>query len=511
MQKSSCHVLVAALLAAASLQSARAAEPEALFNGKDLSGWVGDPQLWSVEDGAITGRSTAEHPVKANTFLIWTNGTVEDFELRCQCRLTPSTPGGFANSGIQYRSKVLDASKWAVGGYQADLEAGPNYSGILYEERMTRGIMALGGEKVVWDAQGQKQVVGRLGSAAEIQSAIKQGDWNEYTIIAQGTHLRHFINGKQTVDVTDQTTDKAATSGVIALQMHVGAPFTAQFKNIRLTRLGPGGPSKTLTVASYNLKVGSKATTPAQPNAWAGRRALLSGLVRDISPDVMGTQEGLYGQISDLANDLPGYAWIGVGRDDGKLAGEFMAVFYRTARLQPLSTNHFWLSDTPEIAGSATWGNSNKRMVTWVKFRDLETRQEFHFINTHFDHRVQLARERSSQLIRQRIEALGDKLPVIMTGDFNAAAGNNKSYDMLVSDGFFKDTWLTAEARKGEGYGTFNDFKALEKDGPRIDWILAHGRVHADSAEIVTYSKDGVFPSDHCPILTRLSFPVEAR
>lgn len=208
-----------------------------LFDGQTLTGWNGDPKLWSVHDGAITGRSTPENVVRANTFLIWTNGTVADFELRCMFRVEPNSPQGFANSGIQYRSKVLDPATWSVGGYQADLEAGATYTGILYEEKMTRGIMAARGEKVVWDKDCKKKVVGSVGDSAEIQASIKKGDWNEYIIIAKGNHLQHFINGKQTVDVTDECESKALTSGVLALQMHVGAPFTVQFKDLRLRKL----------------------------------------------------------------------------------------------------------------------------------------------------------------------------------------------------------------------------------------------------------------------------------
>jgi hypothetical protein len=208
-----------------------------IFNGRDLTGWEGNPKLWSVKDGAITGQTTAENPAKGNTFLIWTNGTVADFELHCSFKLMPGDAKGFANSGIQYRSKVLDPANWVVGGYQADMEAGPTYTGILYEERMTRGIMAARGEKVVWDKDGKKQVVGSTGDPAEIGAAIKRGDWNDYVIIAKGNHLQQFINGKQTVDVTDDCEAKRASSGVLALQLHAGPPMTAQFKNIRIKKL----------------------------------------------------------------------------------------------------------------------------------------------------------------------------------------------------------------------------------------------------------------------------------
>ena len=127
-------------------------------------------------------------------------------------------------------------ANWVVHGYQADMEAGPNYTGILYEEGM-RGIMAARGEKVVWDKDGKKQVVGSVGDAAAIEASVKKGDWNDYVIIAQGNHLQQFVNGKPTIDVMDEDEAKRAMSGVLALQLHAGPPMMAQFRNIRLKRL----------------------------------------------------------------------------------------------------------------------------------------------------------------------------------------------------------------------------------------------------------------------------------
>lgn len=216
---------------------------QSLFNGKDLGGWDGNPKLWSVKDGAIVGQTTAANVITANTFLIWTNGTTADFEFRCSFRIAANDEKKFANSGIQYRSKVLDAAGWVVGGYQADMEAGPNYTGILYDEKGVagnRGIMAARGEKVLWDKDCKKQVTGSLGKSEDIQAAIKKEDWNEYVIIAQGNHLQHFINGKPTVDITDECESKAVKSGVLALQLHVGGAMTAEFKNLRLKTLSGG-------------------------------------------------------------------------------------------------------------------------------------------------------------------------------------------------------------------------------------------------------------------------------
>jgi endonuclease/exonuclease/phosphatase family metal-dependent hydrolase len=259
-----------------------------------------------------------------------------------------------------------------------------------------------------------------------------------------------------------------------------------------------GGPG-TLTVMTYNLRYGST----NHPNSWPQRRPLMAEIISTIAPDVFGTQEGLYGQLQDLATDLPAYQWIGLGREGGS-RGEFMAVFYRTARLEPLAFDHFWLSDTPAVIGSKTWGPALPRMVTWVKFRDRQTKQEFVFVNTHFDHLVQAAREKSAQLIRERVAKFDAKLPVLLAGDFNAAAGRNKAYEMLTDDKFFTDTWTSARERVNDGMGTFNAFKAVPRDGARIDWILSRGEVAADRIEIVTFSRDGQFPSDHCPVVAKL-------
>jgi hypothetical protein len=207
---------------------------QSMFNGTDLTGWDGNTELWSVKDGAIVGQTTVEHPAKGNTFLIWTNGMPADFEMRTSFRITPHNDTGFANSGIQFRSKVLDPANWVVGGYQADMEAGPNYTGTLYEERMTRGTMATRGQVVIYDKDGTKRVVGSVGTSEELLALIKKEDWNDYTVIAKGNHIQEIINGRVTVDVTDECEAKAAKSGVIALQIHAGAPMTVEFKNLRI-------------------------------------------------------------------------------------------------------------------------------------------------------------------------------------------------------------------------------------------------------------------------------------
>lgn len=221
-------VLLAALtVAAAPVRAAEDGEFKPIFNGKDLSGWDGDPKFWSVRDGAITGQTTQENPTKGNTFIIWRDGKVDDFELRLKFKIV----GG--NSGIQYRSK--ESPNWVIGGYQADFEAGETYSGILYEER-GRGILAQRGQKTIVRENGKPEVTGSVGDSKEIQKAIKKEDWNDYTIVARGNHFIHKINGVTTVDVTDED-DARVASGLLALQLHAGPPMTVQFKDIELKRL----------------------------------------------------------------------------------------------------------------------------------------------------------------------------------------------------------------------------------------------------------------------------------
>ena len=236
--------LVALVVSSASVLSGFAAEAEPkattqiLFNGKDLTGWEGNPKYWSVQDGVIRGETKPmeSNPqrgdLKHNTFLVWKAGTVDDFELRLKYRITSD----WGNSGIQYRSKLEKDGPdgLIVSGYQADIETGKLHSGILYEER-GRGILAKRGEKVTLKAgedpeKAQKEV---LSNSEEIQASIKPKDWNEYVVIAKGGHLQHFINGKQTVDVTDED-PVGAKAGIIAFQIHVGQPMVVEFKDIVL-------------------------------------------------------------------------------------------------------------------------------------------------------------------------------------------------------------------------------------------------------------------------------------
>lgn len=262
----------------------------------------------------------------------------------------------------------------------------------------------------------------------------------------------------------------------------------------------PHADDAELVVATYNLRY---AGDPS-PNSWPERRPAVKELLDRYRPDVIGTQEGLYHQLKDVATDQPDYDWIGLGRDGGS-RGEFMAIFFRRERLEALEYDHFWLSDTPEVIASSSWGNAVRRMVTWVRFRDRATGREFYFWNTHLDHEVQEAREKGAQLVRQRISALPAGLPVILVGDFNAVAGANRAYDVLARESGLDDTWSAARERRNEDANSFTGFGPLQHQGQRIDWILARGVVGVRATEVATFRPGGQWPSDHLPVIAWLT------
>ncbi|MFD7439585.1 endonuclease/exonuclease/phosphatase family protein [Streptomyces sp. NPDC059861] len=255
-----------------------------------------------------------------------------------------------------------------------------------------------------------------------------------------------------------------------------------------------------LRTMSFNLRFAS--TT--EPNSWAVRRPVMRELLRRERPHLVGTQEGLYQQVLDIESDLgPHHDWIGTGRAGGS-RDEFMAIFYDTRRLAPLEFDHFWLSDTPDVIGSNTWGGGSIRMVTWVRFRDLrDGGREFYLLDTHLDNRSQDARARAAALIAQRIAGLDSSLPLLVTGDFNVAAHKNPVYDTMLGAGL-TDTWETAAAR-GDLYATFHGYRPLTPNGDRIDWILATPGVTVHRADINTFQVDGQFPSDHLPVQATLT------
>lgn len=206
-------------------------EFQELFNGRDLTGWKGDDQIWSVQDGLLVGETKTANDLKRNTFLTWTDGQVEDFHLRATFRLS-----GDNNSGVQYRSQPIEGTQFGVKGYQADLHPAPNYAGMLYDEG-GRGIVAERGQKVVLGPDGEKQVESLPGKI----EAPNFTEWNELEIIARGNHLIHKLNGKTTVDVVDNDPKESDAKGILALQVHAGPPMKVEFKSVQLKQLARDG------------------------------------------------------------------------------------------------------------------------------------------------------------------------------------------------------------------------------------------------------------------------------
>ena len=254
-----------------------------------------------------------------------------------------------------------------------------------------------------------------------------------------------------------------------------------------------------LTVMAFNLRYDN----PRDPFPWSERREEV--LARMRSAQVVGTQEGLFHQVRDLEEGLgPGWGWVGLGRDGGS-RGEFMAIFYDRERFQVVAYDHFWLSDTPNVVGSATWGNQVRRMVTWARLRERAGGQELYVVNTHFDHQVAEARERSAVLLRERLGALDADVPLLVTGDFNTAAGSTTPWRTLVEESDLDDAWDVAAERAGE-VATFQGWREPPRPGgARIDWVLVRG-VRVTRAEALLDRPGKVRPSDHLPIRVTVAF-----
>ncbi|MBA7676138.1 hypothetical protein ES703_84379 [subsurface metagenome] len=216
---------------------------KAIFDGRTLNGWKAvEMGYWSVDDGAITGRSTRQHPVKSNQFLVWQLGELDDFELKLKYRIS-GTPS--ANSGVQVRSRVDKDGH--VAGYQADIDRGDQWAGALYDER-GRGMLAECGKKTVIGSDGKRTSMS-IGDSDALKANINKDGWNDYHIIARGSRIVLKINGKVTAEVIDNDKKDRDLSGVLALQLHAGPPMQIQFKDIHLRRLKMHEKKKVVLVA----------------------------------------------------------------------------------------------------------------------------------------------------------------------------------------------------------------------------------------------------------------------
>jgi len=201
---------------------------ESIFNGKDLTGWVGDSDLWSVQDGAITGITKGKDHLSHNKFIIWEGGKPGDFELRLKFRLE-----GDSNSGVQYRStRLKDVGEWVVGGYQVDIHPKAEYLGMLYDER-GRGIVAQNGQKTIITPKGEKKT-----TSLEIDvKPVDLTEWHELALIVRGNRFTHKIDGKVVAQITDNQKEEREMEGVIAFQVHRGPAMKVQFKDIKIKKI----------------------------------------------------------------------------------------------------------------------------------------------------------------------------------------------------------------------------------------------------------------------------------
>lgn len=268
-----------------------------------------------------------------------------------------------------------------------------------------------------------------------------------------------------------------------------------------------------LTVATFNIRFASRGDLGTR--AWNARKDLVVEAIRKMNPDVFGVQEALAHQVEFLAEKLPEFATIGVGRDDGKRAGEYSAIFYRKERLErdEEEGGTFWYSDTPDQAGTKGWGNEVIRICTWSRFTDRESGGSFYLFNTHWDHQNQPSREKAGRLLARRVEARVHRdEPVILTGDFNATETNPGIAYLLgrpveLAGGAGPERWehplrsTFLELHPDvEDRRTFNGWRGDRKGPFMIDHVLVSPHWRVKKAWIDYHQRDGVYPSDHYPV-----------
>lgn len=276
---------------------------------------------------------------------------------------------------------------------------------------------------------------------------------------------------------------------IALLGLTLGAPRPAP-------QTTPAATPAPLQVMTFNIRYG---TASDGENRWELRRDLLYEVLKTEQPDVIGLQEALHAQIDEILAAVPGYAMVGVGRSDGGQAGEYSAILYKRARLTVVTGGTFWLSDTPTIVASKSWGNTIERICTWARFDDKSGRS-FYVYNAHLDHQSQPSRERAVGLMLKTIEARDPRAPVIVTGDFNSGESNPAAKAMGVT---FRDTFRMLHPQETE-VGTFTGFKAGQTKGDKIDYIFVEPGTEVTRAEIVRTARDGRYPSDHFPVVATI-------
>lgn len=268
-----------------------------------------------------------------------------------------------------------------------------------------------------------------------------------------------------------------------------------------LTACGPDAAAPEVNVMSFNMRYDNP---DDGENNWQYRRERIARVITANDVDLFGAQELLAGQLNDLKELLPGYAEVGVGREDGAGAGEFNPVFYRADRFELLDWGTFWLSETPETAGSKGWDGACERLATWTVLRDAGGRELF-FINTHLDHMGEVARREGVSLLLARIDSLGGDRPVVLTGDFNAEP-ESEVIAHVVADGRLRHARDVADVRSGAGW-SFSDFGTIPvAERQLIDYVFVNDGLAVREYRVLPDTLDGGFLSDHAPVLVKLQY-----
>ena len=279
--------------------------------------------------------------------------------------------------------------------------------------------------------------------------------------------------------------------------------MTKKFSVVLYLFLSVSAIAQELNVMTFNIRLNTAADSM---NAWPYRKDMVASQVLFHEAHIVGVQEALIDQMTDMQQRLPNYRYKGVGRDDGERKGEFSAIFYDTARLQALESRTFWLSETPEWAGSKSWDAAITRIVTWIKFRDKKTKKIFYAFNTHFDHIGKVARRESAKLLLERIREIAGTAPVVVTGDFNSTP-DDEPVQLIVDQSnpqhLVDSKGISLSPHYGPT-GTFNAFKGKEIDNQPIDYIFLKGRWKVLKHATISQTWDGRFASDHFAVVARL-------
>jgi len=260
--------------------------------------------------------------------------------------------------------------------------------------------------------------------------------------------------------------------------------------------------AQTLNVATYNMRNDNNSEDSTHGNGWKQRYPVIASLIRFHDFDIFGTQECLYHQILDISKELPGYDYYGIGRDDGKHAGEHSEIFFKKDKFQMLGHGDFWLSQTPgkpSLGWDATCCN---RICSWVYLKDKKSAKKFYVFNAHYDYQKDLARNESSKLILKEIKRIAGTQPVIFMGDLNG--GNETSwYKTMANSGILKDTYKEAKDPYVRN-GSFNDFGSEINSDEIIDHIFISKQFSVLKWGILSDTYHGKYPSDHFPVMATL-------